>query len=262
MDKKYFIADLHFGHKNILTLANRRFSSIEEHDQYVIDCINSIVDKGDLLYILGDLGYRSDKEKLKEMLLRINTRNIHVVKGNHDKLATLVEFKRTGVIADVKEYMKVQKGNDTVVCFHYPIREWEGYYHGWYHAYGHCIDIDTEILTKDGWKNYYDISKDDRDSLLGKLNSNLANEKLIQEYMKRIKYLARTHHFEVEVKNEQNNYLKIRLDSNNTKLQDKSFCFQKTVAMENLLMDTENQFSKLDKSFADIEQAIKFYNQV
>ena len=107
-----------------------------------------------------------------------------------------------------------------------------------------------------------DISKDDRDSLLGKLNSNLANEKLIQEYMKRIKYLARTHHFEVEVKNEQKDYLKIRLDSNNTKLQDKSFCFQKTVAMENLLMDTENQFSKLDKSFADIEQAIKFYNQV
>lgn len=26
----YFTADLHFGHKNILTLANRRFKSIED----------------------------------------------------------------------------------------------------------------------------------------------------------------------------------------------------------------------------------------
>ena len=162
MDKKFFIADLHFGHKNILTLANRRFSSVEEHDNYVISCINAVVDKGDLLYILGDLGYRSDKEKLKEKLLEINTRNIHVIKGNHDKLSTLVEFKRMGIIADVKEYAKVQHGKDTIVCFHYPIKEWEGYYRGWYHAYGHCIDTNTEILTDSGWKSYFNISKEDK----------------------------------------------------------------------------------------------------
>ena len=37
--KLYFTADLHFGHKNILTLAGRDFPSIEEHDKAILNAL-------------------------------------------------------------------------------------------------------------------------------------------------------------------------------------------------------------------------------
>ena len=37
----YFVSDLHLSHKNILKYDNRPFNSIEEHDQSIINNINS-----------------------------------------------------------------------------------------------------------------------------------------------------------------------------------------------------------------------------
>lgn len=136
--KIYFTADLHFGHKNILTLAGRDFSSIEKHDNVIIETINETVTTADHLYILGDLGFHKDLESLRSYLLKIRCRNIHVVKGNHDNMQHLVQLKREHVIADVKEMQTVQWGNKAVFCCHYPMREWPGFYRGHYHAYGHC----------------------------------------------------------------------------------------------------------------------------
>ena len=39
----YFTSDLHLGHKNVLKLCNRPFSSIEEMDACLIDNWNSRV---------------------------------------------------------------------------------------------------------------------------------------------------------------------------------------------------------------------------
>lgn len=73
---KYFISDLHFGHKNILTFERTEFASIEEHDQFIIDSINARVTNTDELYILGDVG---NLKKVKEL----NGRLI-LIRGNHD----------------------------------------------------------------------------------------------------------------------------------------------------------------------------------
>ena len=52
----YFIADLHFGHKNIIKLCDRPFSSIEEMDEEFISTWNAKVKKkADTVYIVGDL---------------------------------------------------------------------------------------------------------------------------------------------------------------------------------------------------------------
>ena len=135
--KIFFTADLHLGHKNILTMTKRKFNSIEEHDNHVINCINSVVKPEDYLYILGDLGFHRNFIELLRCLSEINCKNIHVIKGNHDSLSDLVQLKRNNVIADVKEMKTVQKGSKSVFCCHYPMREWPGFYRGHYHAYGH-----------------------------------------------------------------------------------------------------------------------------
>lgn len=135
--KIYFTADLHLGHKNILTLAGRDFQSIDEHDETIINTINETVSTADHLYILGDIGFHKDLESLKNYLLKIKCRNIHVIKGNHDNMQHLIQLKREHVIADVKEMQTVQLGDKSIFCCHYPMREWPGFYRGYYAAFGH-----------------------------------------------------------------------------------------------------------------------------
>jgi calcineurin-like phosphoesterase family protein len=80
---KYVISDLHLGHKNILTFAGalRGGTTSEEHDAWIIDQINSVVTKHDLLYILGDVAF--NLEHLKK-LKRLRCKQLILAKGNHD----------------------------------------------------------------------------------------------------------------------------------------------------------------------------------
>ena len=55
----YYVSDLHFGHKNILEMCKRPFSSIEEMDEQLVENWNKRVKKNDRVYILGDLIYKS-----------------------------------------------------------------------------------------------------------------------------------------------------------------------------------------------------------
>jgi calcineurin-like phosphoesterase family protein len=81
MSKVRFIADLHLGHVSMSI--KRGFSSVDEHDEYIITKWNSVVHKRDVTYILGDV----TMEKAEyDVLNRLNGRK-YVVLGNHDKLS-------------------------------------------------------------------------------------------------------------------------------------------------------------------------------
>lgn len=80
----YFTSDLHFGHLSI-TKYRTNFLSQEEHDNYFLDEIAKLK-KRDILYVLGDFIFDSDKydwylEQLNKMPCRIK-----LVLGNHDSL--------------------------------------------------------------------------------------------------------------------------------------------------------------------------------
>lgn len=55
MSNLFFIADLHFGHKNILSYDNRPFIDIETHDKHIINKWNETVGYDDEVWILGDV---------------------------------------------------------------------------------------------------------------------------------------------------------------------------------------------------------------
>ena len=80
----YVCSDLHFNHTNILGFCRSNFTTIEEHNEYIIKQYNSVVGKDDLVYILGDVGFTPEKA-LSELVKRLNGRKILLV-GNHDKL--------------------------------------------------------------------------------------------------------------------------------------------------------------------------------
>jgi calcineurin-like phosphoesterase family protein len=82
---RFFVSDTHFGHKNILTLGSgRSFSSIEEHDETLIERWNKVVKPEDTVYHLGDVALGKIAESLP-LVGRLNG-HIKLVSGNHDRI--------------------------------------------------------------------------------------------------------------------------------------------------------------------------------
>ena len=131
----YFISDLHFGHKNILTYDGRDFKTIEEHDKTIIDNWNSTVNADDDIYILGDISWHNAKET-SEILESLKGRK-HLIIGNHDtKMLRRKEIQRFFV--EITHYKEIHllNGKGIVLC-HYPIPCFNHHFNGWYHLYGH-----------------------------------------------------------------------------------------------------------------------------
>lgn len=79
MSKVWAAADLHLGHVNMAK--SRGFSTVEEHDEHIIKCWNSVVSKRDTVYLLGDITMETSLHYHK--LSRLNGL-IRGVGGNHD----------------------------------------------------------------------------------------------------------------------------------------------------------------------------------
>lgn len=88
MAEVYFLGDCHFGHRNILEY-RKRFKTIKEHDDFIINNINRVVTKRDKLILTGDTCFGVEA---LETLKRIKCPNIHFVFGNHDDYN--IDFKK------------------------------------------------------------------------------------------------------------------------------------------------------------------------
>ena len=97
----YLIADTHFGHRAICKY-RPQFSSPEEHDEYVIERINSVVRKArEQLWILGDVCIKNPAYDFPKLLRRLHG-TLHIITGNHDYLPVYNGFHVTTAL--VKKY--------------------------------------------------------------------------------------------------------------------------------------------------------------
>lgn len=131
----YFIADLHFGHKNVLAYDNREFPSIEEHDKVLVDNWNSAVGIGDDVWILGDISWYPPMKTIS-LIEQLNGAK-HLCVGNHDKKLLKNKDVRN-LFCEIVDYKEIQFSDDCgVVLCHYPIPCYNHHFHGWCHLYGH-----------------------------------------------------------------------------------------------------------------------------
>lgn len=84
MSKIWFISDTHFGHKNIIEYCDRPFNNVEQMNKEIIKKWNKVVRGGDKVYHLGDFAFYNDKDKMTELVKKLNG-DIYLIKGNHDK---------------------------------------------------------------------------------------------------------------------------------------------------------------------------------
>lgn len=142
MTKTFVCADPHFGHRNILTFKRpdgsplRDFKTIEDHDDYLVNQWNKVVNNDDRVYLLGDVVIN---RKCLSILERLKGRKC-LIKGNHD-VFKLREY--TPYFDDIRAYV-VQKYEDRkVIMSHIPIHEESvGRYGINIHGHLHCNKID------------------------------------------------------------------------------------------------------------------------
>lgn len=142
----YYIRDCHFGHKNILGLdfnnGGRSFSSIEEHDQLIINNINSVVTPQDNLYFLGDVSwYKPDKTA--ELLQQINCKNRFLLIGNHDRFAKDGRCKK--LFSGIYDMKQIEDNKRQLFLSHLPVMMWTGQHRGVIHLYAHLHNTPEEI---------------------------------------------------------------------------------------------------------------------
>ena len=163
MNKIYFTSDLHFGHENVIRFDNRPFETVDEMDAELIRRWNAKVDRGDLVYVLGDMIWKT-KNSTAQILIENLNGQIILIRGNHDRF--LSNAKAKNCLAAVTDYdeIKMSLEDGTVrrcILSHYFIPLYNGHRNGAIHLHGHShftdeadLEIDlAEQLNAQGMQN-------------------------------------------------------------------------------------------------------------
>lgn len=154
--KRFYISDMHFFHKEIISDCNRPYNSLKEMHNDIIKKWNKKVGKNDIVYIVGDVATTSTEEELLEVVnifKILNGKKVLVV-GNHDR-DSIKNFRFRQCFSIIKDYVRLYDNGKRVILFHCPIESWEGDTKGVIHMHGH---IHNEPIKSR--KNRYNVSVD------------------------------------------------------------------------------------------------------
>lgn len=169
----YFTSDTHFGHSNIVRGTSswtdksrcRNFDTVDEHDEYILNQINSIVKIDDTLYHLGDWNF-GGIDNIWKYRKQINCKNIHLILGNHDhhiernsritiigdtdldimtnlniyphdRLGSKAIVSIRDLFTTVNHYTELKYDRNIFVLSHFAMRVWNKSHRGSIMLYGH-----------------------------------------------------------------------------------------------------------------------------
>ena len=126
---RFFSADLHLGHRNILKYTPRPWGTIEEMNEALVSNFNSVLGKRDELYIVGDFafdrhGYWLNAIKGKKFLIL----------GSHDKMHQ--DYYRCFSEVCLVKHIRMKNGRFCTMMHCCP-RIWEKSHYGAYCLYAH-----------------------------------------------------------------------------------------------------------------------------
>lgn len=160
--RKFFTADTHFGHANIIRYARRpwidwktdvKFEPVEpggepveqwvskdvanrrkkEMDEELILNWNRVIKPDDLVYHVGDFCWGEEDAEFRRYFERLNG-DIIFIKGNHDELA----WKNCAAFLEAYDsYLEIEINKQAITLCHYALRVWNASHYGSWHLYGH-----------------------------------------------------------------------------------------------------------------------------
>lgn len=150
-------SDTHFRHAKEFVWKKRGYSSVDEHDNMLIDSINDVIKPDDNFIHLGDFCLNATVDDFDKLISRINCKNIYLIWGNHPNPqykniylpivkrilgeaytpeSTVYPIRYKNVIF-IGHYAEVIIGGKYVVLNHYPIYVWNEMMHGAWMLCGH-----------------------------------------------------------------------------------------------------------------------------
>lgn len=131
---RYFVADLHLGHKKVSDLRYPEWAGQELSTQVMDNVIISQMCKltsGDQLWILGDISGGKEEEYALNTLADIKEHTgvqLHLIAGNHDSVSSIHRdaWKRQSrfleVFDSVQQFARLRFGQNNVLLSHFPYK--------------------------------------------------------------------------------------------------------------------------------------------
>jgi calcineurin-like phosphoesterase family protein len=137
------LGDTHFSHPLMIAKRDqgdgtvsqfRKFETMQEHDDYLVDAWNERVKPSQTVFHLGDFGFwKAPVEDLENIFKRLNGRKF-LIPGNHDS-AEVERFGWEGVLHGPVHL--TDHDGQKIILNHHPLREWDGWHNGSLHYHGH-----------------------------------------------------------------------------------------------------------------------------
>lgn len=116
-------------------MSKRPFSDVQEMNKALVENFNKVMNKDDVLLILGDVCSYGNHREAVRCLKEIKGKKVLIV-GNHDK-EPLTHKSFRNLFVDIRENELIREKNHSIFLSHYPMAEWDGYFKGIWHFYGH-----------------------------------------------------------------------------------------------------------------------------
>ena len=164
----FFTSDTHYSHANICSATTswvgaenltRKFKSLNQMNDALVNNINTVVGENDVLIHLGDWSF-GGFDKISEFRNRILCKNIHLTYGNHDHHIRNNKEDIQDIFRSTQDYLfldirrpsilgKGQMDKYSFVCMHYPIASWDSMNDGVIHLHGH-VHLPPNLRLGDG----------------------------------------------------------------------------------------------------------------
>lgn len=142
----YYIADMHFGHENVLRFDNRPFEDTERMEEVLLQNWNARVAEDDIVYVLGDAFWKNEESSVR-IIHRLNGHK-HLIRGNHDRTRGQLRLHWESI----EPYAEINDGNTLVILSHYPIPFYKNQRYGAVMLYGH-VHNSREWRLIEKWKH-------------------------------------------------------------------------------------------------------------
>ena len=149
----WFTSDWHIGHNKEFLYGPRGCESRDEHVRLLIDGVNKLAGRDDLIIHMGDVSLTATSEELTSWFEEINCKNFWSITGNHDNnyARFLTEYKQKFEnctyrnLGPFKEAMFMEPSpvvgekarRFSLTLCHYPLQIWNKSHHGSWSLCGH-----------------------------------------------------------------------------------------------------------------------------
>lgn len=125
----WFTSDWHLAHDRPFIWEKRGFKNIAEHDEFLMDTYNTLVQTGDLVFNMGDFTFKNSKYINNVLENRLVPSVRYFVKGDHDK------YTNKHTISESLEEITID--DQPITLSHFAMLSWNKSHYGAWNICGH-----------------------------------------------------------------------------------------------------------------------------